>query len=59
MKGRWQQVVTGQCFDHPIRDENHRLMARMIRAACAGVAHALTTAMDDGHCGLPRDDLIA
>ena len=24
----------------------------------AGVAHALTSAMDDGHCGLPRDDLI-
>lgn len=29
------------------------------RRVRAGVAHALTTAMDDGHCGLPRDDLIA
>ena len=28
------------------------------RRVRAGVAHALTTAMDDGHCGLPRDDLI-
>jgi exodeoxyribonuclease V alpha subunit len=29
------------------------------RRVRAGVAHALTSAMDDGHCGLPRDDLIA
>jgi exodeoxyribonuclease V alpha subunit len=28
------------------------------RRVRAGVAHALTSAMDDGHCGLPRDDLI-
>ena len=28
------------------------------RRVRAGVAHALTTAMGDGHCGLPRDDLI-
>lgn len=28
------------------------------RRVRAGVAHALTTAMDEGHCGLPRDDLI-
>jgi exodeoxyribonuclease V alpha subunit len=28
------------------------------RRVRAGVAHALKTAMDDGHCGLPRDDLI-
>lgn len=28
------------------------------RRVRAGVAHALTTAMDDGHCGLPREDLI-
>ncbi|PAX06424.1 ATP-dependent RecD-like DNA helicase [Sphingomonas lenta] len=28
------------------------------RRVRAGVAHALTTAMDDGHCGLPRDDLV-
>ena len=25
----------------------------------AGVAHALTGAMEDGHCGLPRDELLA
>ncbi|HEY0032015.1 MAG TPA: ATP-dependent RecD-like DNA helicase, partial [Devosia sp.] len=24
----------------------------------AGISHALTEAMDDGHCGLPRDDLL-
>jgi exodeoxyribonuclease V alpha subunit len=24
----------------------------------AGVSYALTSAMDDGHCGLPRDDLL-
>ncbi len=24
----------------------------------AGIAYALTTAMDDGHCGLPKDQLI-
>jgi len=29
------------------------------RRVRAGVAHALTSAMDDGNCGLPRDDLIA
>lgn len=28
------------------------------RRVRAGVAHALTTAMDDGHCGLPRPDLL-
>ena len=28
------------------------------RRVRAGVAHALTSAMNDGHCGLPRDDLI-
>ncbi len=28
------------------------------RRVRAGVAHALTTAMNDGHCGLPRDDLV-
>ena len=28
------------------------------RRVRAGVAHALTTAMGNGHCGLPRDDLI-
>ena len=28
------------------------------RRVRAGVAHALTSAMDDGHCGLPRDDLV-
>ena len=28
------------------------------RRVRAGVAHALTSAMDDGHCGLPRVDLI-
>ena len=28
------------------------------RRVRAGVAHALTTAIGDGHCGLPRDDLI-
>jgi len=28
------------------------------RRVRAGVAHALGRAMDDGHCGLPRDDLI-
>ncbi|WP_201299173.1 ATP-dependent RecD-like DNA helicase [Novosphingobium sp. 9U] len=28
------------------------------RRVRAGVSHALTTAMDDGHCGLPRDDLL-
>ena len=28
------------------------------RRVRAGVAHALATAMNDGHCGLPRDDLI-
>ena len=29
----------------------------MIRAR-AGIAYALTEALDDGHCGLPRDDLM-
>ena len=29
----------------------------MIRVQ-AGIAYALTTAMDDGHCGLPKDQLI-
>ena len=29
----------------------------MIRAR-AGISHALTEALDDGHCGLPRDDLL-
>ena len=29
----------------------------MIRI-CAGVAHALTEAMDDGHCGLPAAELL-
>jgi exodeoxyribonuclease V alpha subunit len=29
------------------------------RRVRAGVAHALTTAMDDGHCGLPREELIS
>ena len=29
----------------------------LIRAQ-AGIAYALTTAMDDGHCGLPKDQLI-
>jgi len=28
------------------------------RRVRAGVSHALTSAMDDGHCGLPRDDLL-
>lgn len=28
------------------------------RRVRAGVAHALTSTMDDGHCGLPCDDLI-
>ncbi|WP_159872735.1 ATP-dependent RecD-like DNA helicase [Novosphingobium sp. 9U] len=28
------------------------------RRVRAGVSHALTTAMHDGHCGLPRDDLL-
>ena len=28
------------------------------RRVRAGVAHALTSAMDSGHCGLPREDLI-
>lgn len=28
------------------------------RRVRAGVSHALATAMDDGHCGLPRDDLL-
>ncbi|MFZ1415546.1 MAG: ATP-dependent RecD-like DNA helicase [Defluviicoccus sp.] len=30
----------------------------MIRAR-AGIAYALTEAMDEGHCGLPRDELLA
>lgn len=30
----------------------------LIRAQ-AGISYALTTAMDDGHCGLPKDQLIA
>lgn len=29
----------------------------MIRAR-AGISHALTEALDDGHCGLPRDELL-
>lgn len=29
----------------------------MIRAR-AGISHALTEALDDGHCGLPHDDLL-
>ncbi len=29
----------------------------MIRVQ-AGIAYALTTAMDDGHCGLPKDQLV-
>jgi hypothetical protein len=29
----------------------------MIRAR-AGISFALTEALDDGHCGLPRDDLL-
>ena len=29
----------------------------MIRAR-AGISHALTEALNDGHCGLPRDDLV-
>lgn len=29
----------------------------MIRA-CAGIGYALTEAMDEGHCGLPRDELL-
>jgi exodeoxyribonuclease V alpha subunit len=29
----------------------------MIRL-CAGISHALTEAMDEGHCGLPTDQLI-
>ncbi|MBB5712423.1 exodeoxyribonuclease V alpha subunit [Sphingomonas xinjiangensis] len=28
------------------------------RRVRAGVAHALTSAMNGGHCGLPRDDLV-
>jgi exodeoxyribonuclease V alpha subunit len=28
------------------------------RRVRAGIAHALATAMDDGHCGLPREDLL-
>jgi exodeoxyribonuclease V alpha subunit len=28
------------------------------RRVRAGVSYALTSAMDDGHCGLPRDDLL-
>jgi exodeoxyribonuclease V alpha subunit len=24
----------------------------------AGIAYALTEAMDEGHCGLPTDDLV-
>lgn len=30
----------------------------MIRAR-AGISHALTEAMDEGHCGLPRDALVS
>src|SRR5271154_6027871 len=30
----------------------------MVRAR-AGISYALTEAMDDGHCGLPRDELMA
>jgi len=30
----------------------------MVRV-CAGISYALTEAMDEGHCGLPRDELVA
>ena len=30
----------------------------MVRAR-AGIAYALAEAMDEGHCGLPRDELLA
>jgi exodeoxyribonuclease V alpha subunit len=30
----------------------------MVRV-CAGISYALTEAMDEGHCGLPTDDLVA
>jgi exodeoxyribonuclease V alpha subunit len=28
------------------------------RPARAGISYALTEAMDEGHCGLPIDDLV-
>jgi hypothetical protein len=57
---RIADITQTENANHPLALVDHRQSAnlQLLHVTHAGISYALTDAMDEGHCGLPTDDLV-